>query len=102
MSQHLSKKDVENIAAYTHIGLSDEELDEMTGYLNKVLDTLAPVKNYELEGVEPSFYPIGKLKNVMREDTPQPSFTQEQALQNAAQKQDSFFLIPSILSGGDE
>ena len=57
---------------------------------------------YDLEGVEPTFHPIGDLSNVMREDAEAPGFTQAEALANAPRQQDGSFLIPSILGeGGD-
>ncbi len=56
----------------------------------------------DLDGVTPTFHPIGSLSNVMREDTERESFTQEVALENAPKQQDGSFLIPSILGeGGD-
>ena len=87
MTQHVTEHDVRDIAEYTRIGLTDEEVSQMT---------------VDLEGVEPTFHPIGSLSNVMRDDVEAPSFTQEEALENAPKQQDGCFLIPSILGeGGD-
>ena len=89
MTQHLSEDDVRGMAAYARIGLDEQGLAQMT-------------TEFDLEGVEPTFHPIGSLSNVMREDVEQPSFTQEEALSNAPRQQDGSFLIPSILGeGGD-
>ncbi|MGI6045783.1 MAG: Asp-tRNA(Asn)/Glu-tRNA(Gln) amidotransferase subunit GatC [Eggerthellaceae bacterium] len=102
MTDHLSEQDVRNIAEYARIGLSDEELPQMTRDLNAIIDGLDPILHYDLEGVEPTFHPIGDLSNVMREDEVEESFTQEEALENAPQKERGYFLIPSILGeGGD-
>ena len=99
----LTLDDVRGMAEYARIALTDEELVEMTAYLNDTIDNvLAPIRAYDLEGVEPVFHPIGDLSNVMREDTERKSFTQEVALENAPKQQDGSFLIPSILGeGGD-
>ena len=102
MTQHLSEADVRGIAEYTRIGLDAEEVVAMTAALNAIIDSLAPITEYDLEGVEPTFHPIGSLSNVMRDDVEAPSFTQEEALENAPKQQDGCFLIPSILGeGGD-
>lgn len=102
MTQHLSEKDVRRIAEYARIGLADEEVEPMMNTLNNIIDTLEPITKYDLEGVEPTFHPIGDLSNVMREDVEVAGFTQEQALANAPKQQDGCFLIPSILGeGGD-
>ncbi len=102
MTQHVTEKDVRDIATYTRIGLSDNELPQMTADLNAIIDSLSPITEYDLEGVEPTFHPIGSLSNVMREDEEVPGFTQQEALSNAPKQQDGSFLIPSILGGGDQ
>jgi len=102
MTQHLTEKDVRGIATYARIGLTDEEVTEMTVDLNNIIESLKPITEYDLEGVEPTFHPIGNLSNVMREDVEGESFTQEVALENAPKQQGGSFLIPSILGGGDE
>ena len=102
MTQHLTEKDVRGIATYARIGLTDEEVTEMTVDLNNIIESLKPITEYDLEGVEPTFHPLGNLSNVMREDVEGESFTQEVALENAPKQQDGSFLIPSILGGGDE
>ena len=102
MTQHLTEKDVRGIATYARIGLTDEEVTEMTVDLNNIIESLKPITEYDLEGVEPTFHPIGNLSNVMREDVEGESFTQEVALENAPKQQDGSFLLPSILGGGDE
>lgn len=102
MTQYLTEREVRGIAEYARIGLSEEELSEMTVDLNNIIETLQPIKQLDLEGVEPTFHPIGSLSNVMREDVETESFTQEVALENAPKQQDGSFLIPSILGeGGD-
>ena len=102
MTQHLTEKDVRGIATYARIGMTDEEVTEMTVDLNNIIESLKPITEYDLEGVEPTFHPIGNLSNVMREDVEGESFTQEVALENAPKQQDGSFLIPAILGGGDE
>lgn len=100
--QHLTESDVRDIAEYTRIGMTEDEVTAMTVDLNNIIDSLAPITEYDLDGVEPTFHPIGGLVNVMRDDVEAPGFTQEVALSNAPRQQDGSFLIPSILGeGGD-
>ena len=102
MTQQLTERDVRDIATYARIGLTDEELAQMTVDLNSIIETLKPITEFDLEGVDPTFHPIGGLSNVMREDVEVPGLTQEQALSNAPKQQDGSFLIPAILGGGDQ
>lgn len=101
MAEHVTEKDVRNIATYTRIGMTDEEIAEMTVDLNNIIDSLKPITEYDLEGVEPTFHPIGGLVNVMRADSERSSFSQETALENAPKQEDGSFLIPAILGGGE-
>ena len=102
MTQYLTEREVRGIAEYARIGLSGEELSEMTVDLNNIIETLQSIKQLDLKGVEPTFHPIGSLSNVMREDVETESFTQQVALENAPKQQDGSFLIPFILGeGGD-
>lgn len=102
MAKHLTERQVRDIAEYARIGLTDDEVVHMTDDLNEIIESLAPITEYDLDGVEPTFHPIGGLSNVMREDVEVPGFTQAEALENAPKQQDGSFLIPSILGeGGD-
>jgi aspartyl-tRNA(Asn)/glutamyl-tRNA(Gln) amidotransferase subunit C len=97
---HLSEKDVRDIAAYTRIGLSEEEVVRMTVDLNAIVESLGVITDYDLEGVEPTFHPIAGLSNVMREDVVRPGLAHEAALANAPAEQEGQFLIPPILGDG--
>ena len=102
MDTYVTPADVERMAAYCRIGLNSQELASMTKDLNEVIDTLQPIRHFDLDGVEPTFHPIGDLSNVMRDDVEATSFTQAEALSNAPAQRDGTFLIPSILGEGGE
>ncbi len=93
----LTQKDVRDIAEYVRIGLTDEEVVTMTEDLNNIMETLKPITEMDLEGVEPTFHPIGDLSNVMRADVVGKPFPREVALSNSDSVSDGCFRIPSIL-----
>ena len=96
----LTKDDVAGIAAYARIALAEDELDEMTAYLNDAITLLDPILAYDLDGVEPTFHPIGELVNVAREDVVVSGLTLEEALANAGSQRDGLFRVPAILADG--
>lgn len=100
---HLTPQDVRNIASSSRIRLSEEEVGEMSRDLNVIVESLKPITQYNLDGVEPTFHPIAGLCNVMRDDCEEPGFTQEEALASAPYSQEGQFKIPPILAegGGD-
>ncbi len=95
----LTQDDVRGIAEYARIGLDGEELPAMTRDLNSIIETLAPIAEYDLDGVEPTFHPIGGMANVMRDDVEEAGFTQDEAIANATTSEDGCFSIPPILGG---
>ena len=99
----ISLHEVRAIAEYARVALGEDELVEMTCYLNETLEhVLAPVLSFELEGVEPVFHPIGGVANVMREDVPVEGLGLQEALANAGETEGRFFCVPAILGGGGE
>ena len=98
----LSENDVRGIADYARIALTDEELAEMTTYMNGAIEgVLEPVLQYGEADVPPTFHPIGDLSNVMAADVPEPGLSIEDALLDAPSPRERYLRVPSIL-GGEE
>ncbi len=99
----LSEKDVRGIAEYAKIALTDDELTEMTAYMNNAVSILEPILQYDLPNVEPTFHPIGSLSNVMGDDELEPArdLPLDVALENAGSARDRYFRVPSILGEGE-
>ena len=96
----LSEDDVRGIADYARIALTPDELASMTAYMNDTVAILEPILQYDLEGVEPTYHPIGDLANVMRDDVEHPGLSLDDALMNAGATRDRSFRVPSILGDG--
>ena len=98
----LSEKDVRGIAEYAKIALTDDELTEMTAYMNNAVSILEPILQYDLPDVEPTFHPIGSLSNVMGDELePARDLPLDVALENAGSARDRYFRVPSILGEGE-
>ncbi|WP_293817269.1 aspartyl/glutamyl-tRNA amidotransferase subunit C [uncultured Parolsenella sp.] len=97
----LTEKDVAGIAEYARIGLTPDELTEMTTYMNGAIGMLEPVLQYGEADVPPTFHPIGDLSNVMGTDVERPGLPIDVALEDAASTRDRYFRVPSILGGGE-
>lgn len=98
----LSENDVRGIADYAHIGLTPEELTEMTTYMNDAIGMLEPVLQYGDADVPPTFHPIGDLSNVMGTDAERQGLPVDVALSDAASTRERYFRVPSILGDGGE
>lgn len=97
----LTEKDVAGIAEYARIGLTPDELTEMTTYMIDAIGMLEPVLQFGEADVPPTFHPIGDLSNVMGTDVERPGLPIDVALEDAASTRDRYFRVPSILGGGE-
>lgn len=101
----LSQDDVAGIADYARIALTPDELAQMTTYMNEAVELLEPIREYDLDGVDPTFHPIGDLSNVMGADVVDDSVRALPigvALKNAPSVHDRYFRVPSILGDSEE
>jgi len=90
------KKDLEHIAWLARLELSEEDKEKYTPRLNSVLDYFGELDKADTEGVEPSYHVL-PMSNVIREDFPTRSLTQEEALSNAPRNQDGFIKAPRMM-----
>lgn len=95
----LTSDDARKIAEYARIAVDEKDLQSVANYLNDMMKTLQPIKEFNLDGVQPTFHPIGDLSNVMREDALAESLPIDKALLNAPQSSERSFKVPTILGG---
>lgn len=92
----VDEKLVRHIARLSRLTLSDAEVRLFTAQLAQVLAYVDQLSSIDVAGVEPLTQPFPS-SDVLREDTPGPSLTAEQALANSPQQQDGFFRVPAVL-----
>ena len=92
----LTLEQVEKAAKLANLPLSSEEEEKYSQQLSKILDYMEQLNKVDTEGVEPTSQVTG-LVNVMRSDETAPSLTQENALKNANNKRDGFFVVRGVL-----
>lgn len=92
----VSIHDVEHIASLAKLKFSEEEKKKLQGELNKILEYMDTLNELDTENVEP-LENINDTENVLREDIPGKSLTNEEALKNAPAKMDGFFKVPRVL-----
>lgn len=92
----LSRDDAAYVARLARIELSDEELDLYAAQLATVLDHAAEIAALDTVGVEPTAHPL-PLRNVLRDDEPQPSLDRDEVLSQAPEAESGRFRVPRIL-----
>jgi len=94
--EKVTKDDVKKIAHAVRIALSDEEAEMYANELGTTIVNTEKLNELNTDDVTPTTHGI-ILENVMREDEPKQSITQEEALKNAPDQQDGHFKVPSIM-----
>jgi len=92
----MDEKKVREVARLARLELSDEEVECFAADLESILEAFKKLDNIDTDGLEPSFHPV-KIEDVFREDTPEKSLSQEEALSNSPNTEDGFFKGPRIV-----
>lgn len=92
----VTRKEVEHIADLARLQLNENELEEYTLQLNKILEYVEKLNELDTKNVKPLSHPI-EGENVFRQDIVQPSVDKEDVLKNAPSKNDEFFKVPKVI-----
>jgi len=90
----IDREQVLHVARLARLRLSDQEVEQMTGELSKILDSVEQISKLDLDDVPPTTHVV-EVGNALRPDVPRPSLPREVALDQAPAVQDGGFLVPS-------
>lgn len=94
----VTRKEVEHIAELARLQLNENELEEYTLQLNKILEYVEKLNELDTENIKPLSHPV-EGENIFRDDIVQPSVSREDALKNAPAKDEEFFKVPKVIGG---
>ena len=90
----IDREQVLHVARLSRLRLNDEEVETMSRELSGILDHIEKIGELDLENVEPTSHVI-QLENVLRDDTPRPSWPRDRMLENAPDVAAGGFRVPS-------
>lgn len=93
----VSIDDVKKIAELARLEFSNNEFEEYTIEMNKILGYVEKLNELDTENVEPLSHPV-ENENVFREDINIESVNTEQALKNAPDSTSEHFKVPKVIS----
>jgi aspartyl-tRNA(Asn)/glutamyl-tRNA(Gln) amidotransferase subunit C len=94
----LARADVEHVAYLARLGLTDEELGRLEGQLNHILEQYTILASVPTDHIAPTAQTI-ELESILRDDIALPSLPVAAVLQNAAEHDGAFVVVPAILGG---
>ncbi len=91
----ISEEQVRHVASLARLGLTEDEIKEMGGQLDAILDSIEKIRELDLADTPPTANPLN-LSNVLRPDEPRPELPREEALAPAPDPADDLFAVPRI------
>tara|TARA_B100000683_G_scaffold214658_1_gene209853 strand:- start:97 stop:375 length:279 start_codon:yes stop_codon:yes gene_type:complete len=88
--------DLSRAVKLARIELTTEEEQRLAPQLGEVLQYVEKLNELDVSDVEPTAHAT-PLSNVMREDEPRESLSQEEALRNAPKTANGLFVVPKIV-----
>ena len=92
----ITRDDVKHVAHLAKLELTESEIDEYTRQLGDILTYMEKLNQLDTTDVKPLSH-VMEVTNAFREDEPQPSLDREDALSNAPESDDEFFLVPKVI-----
>ncbi len=92
----ISKEEVVKVAELARLEFTDEELDRFTEQLGNILAYIQKLAELDTTGVEPTSHVLD-IATPLRDDRVVEWLTQEEALSNAPEKEDGFFVVPQVI-----
>ncbi|OFX14964.1 MAG: asparaginyl/glutamyl-tRNA amidotransferase subunit C [Armatimonadetes bacterium RBG_16_58_9] len=92
----LTREDIESVAYLSRLKLSEEEIDKLTGQINRLLGNFEKLQEINTDDVEPTSHVI-PVSNVFRKDVSRPSLSVEEVVSNGPQIADNCFVVPRVV-----
>jgi aspartyl-tRNA(Asn)/glutamyl-tRNA(Gln) amidotransferase subunit C len=92
----IEKDKINYVARLAMIGLTRKEEELFAMQLNDIISYIEKINEIDTSGIEPTNHSID-MGNVFRDDNPEKSLSNTEALSNAPDKKDGFFKVPKII-----
>ncbi len=92
----ISKQEVLDTAELARLEFEDSSLEKFTEQLGRILEYIEDLNELDTDGVEPTSHVL-ELKTPLREDSVEQLITTEEALKNAPEIDDDFFVVPKVI-----
>lgn len=93
---NIDKKIVDEVAHLARLEFDDKAKEEIIGDMNRMLSFVDKLNELDTTNVEPLIYMTDEV-NVMRDDEPVVSITQEDALKNAPKRDSDYYKAPKVI-----
>ena len=92
----ISAEEVKKIALLSRLEFAPERVEAVEKQLSDSLSYMELIEQANIENIEPTAHAVA-LSNVMRDDVPHESLSNEKALQNAPEAENGYFKVPKVI-----
>jgi aspartyl-tRNA(Asn)/glutamyl-tRNA(Gln) amidotransferase subunit C len=96
MANKIDIKTVDEVAHLARLEFNDSAKGEILNDMNRMLSFVDKLSELNTENIEPLIYMTNE-KNILREDVPEITLTQKEALKNAPKKDSDYFKAPKVI-----
>ena len=93
MKAKINKELIEHVAEIARLKLTGKEIEKFSKELKDIIDVFSKIDKVDTKNIETSLQPV-ELKNMLREDNEEKTFSQEEALSLSEHKKDGYFKGP--------
>jgi aspartyl-tRNA(Asn)/glutamyl-tRNA(Gln) amidotransferase subunit C len=93
----LTKDDVKKVAKLANLPLTVEEEEKYTNQLSKILEYVEQLEKVDTSNIDPTFNISGQ-SNIAQEDKVGTCLPQQDALKNASNKNEHFFVTKGVFN----
>ena len=88
--------DLQHVVKLARIELSAEEEQRIGPQHLEIIQYVEKLNELDVDEIEPTAHVV-QLTNVLREDQPRPSLSQDDAMRNAPKSANGLFVVPKIV-----
>ena len=92
----VSAEEVKKIALLSRLEIKEDRVEAVQQQLSDILSYMELREQADISEVEPTAHAVS-MSNVMRDDAPQESLPNEDALQNAPEAEGGYFKVPKVI-----
>ena len=92
----IDRSEVKHVAGLARLKVTDEDITRLTGQLNSILTYMEKLNELDTTDIEPMAHALA-LRTAFRDDDVRPSLDPDQALENAPQRDGTFFVVPRVI-----
>ena len=92
----ITTDDVQHVATLARLEFNEEEIEQFTHQLARILDYIGKLNELDTTDVPPTSHPL-PLRNVVKEDVAKSSYDRDTVLDGAPSVEEGYFEVPRVI-----